>query len=411
MKVLHITSSSKGGAGIAALRLHKALCENGISSGYLSSNLTIDFSNKIVADTFFQYKKPTVLKKIANKFKHYFLSGAHQKALKKLAAVKDKMHFEMATLPFSRFQLQNHPLVQEADLINLHWMGGILDYPHFFEQYKKPVVWTLHDMNPFQGLFHYKNDTLLNAKIIGDFEEEMKLLKTTAMKQINRGAIIAPSTWLLGEAEKSGVFAHFIKECIPNAIDLDIFKPLDKLAIREKYAIPNNDFVLLFIADYLKNTRKGFDLLLEALSHLDPIPMTIVAIGKGEIPVINNIKLISLGEITEAGSLVECFALADAFILPSKEDNLPNVMLEAFACGIPVIGFPIGGIAEHVKEHITGVLAEEISGLSLAKAIKCFYETRDEYKQTLIRKYAEDNFSFKKQAQAYQKAYHKILSK
>lgn len=59
MKVLHITTSCKGGAGIAALRLHEALCAQGVSSGYLSGNLTINFNNEIVVDDFFKYTKPT----------------------------------------------------------------------------------------------------------------------------------------------------------------------------------------------------------------------------------------------------------------------------------------------------------------------------------------------------------------
>jgi len=116
-----------------------------------------------------------------------------------------------------------------------------------------------------------------------------------------------------------------------------------------------------------------------------------------------------LGEITTAAEMAKCYAVADVFVLPSREDNLPNVMLEAFACGTPVIGFPVGGIAEHVKLNHTGVLAEEVSGLSLAKAIQLFYETKGKYQREVIRKYAEDNFSPEKQADSYQKVYDTVL--
>lgn len=409
MKVLNITTSSKGGAGIAALRLHQALIQNGAASGFLSSNLTIDFDNKIVEDPFFKYNKPSLLKKIRIKLENYFFSSKRHQTIHYFESIKGKMQFEMATLPFSSFLLQDHPLVQEADIINLHWMGGILDYPSFFEQCKKPIVWTLHDMNPFQGLFHYKNDELQNAKISADFDDKMKQIKATAMQQIKKGAMITPSKWLLGEATNGNFFSSFIKECIPYSIDLDVYKLQDKNALRKEYSLDSDDFIILFVSDSVKNYRKGFDLLIEALSQLESIPVTVLTIGKGEISPVSNLKIIPLGEITTPDEMAKCYALADVFVLPSREDNLPNVMLEAFACGTPVIGFPVGGIAEHVKLNHTGVLAEEVSGLSLAKAIQLFYETKANYKSEVIREYAENNFNPEKQALDYLDIYKTII--
>lgn len=409
MKVLNITTSSKGGAGIAALRLHQALIQNGAASGFLSSNLTIDFDNKIVEDTFFKYNKPSLLNKIRIKLENYFFSSKRHHTIHYFESIKGKMQFEMATLPFSSFRLQDHPLVQEADIINLHWMGGLLDYPSFFKDCQKPMVWTLHDMNPFQGLFHYKNDELQNAKISANFDDKMKRIKATTMHQIKKGAIITPSKWLLGEAINSGFFPSFIKEGIPNSIQLDVFKPQDKNALRQEYSLTSDDFVILFVADSMKNHRKGFDLFIEALLHLETLSVTVVAIGKGEMPVVDRSKMISLGEINSANEMAKCFALADAFVLPSREDNLPNVMLEAFACGTPVIGFPVGGIKEHVKLNLTGVLADEISSFSLAKAIQLFYETRGNYKPEVIREYAAENFNPKKQALGYLDIYKTII--
>ena len=410
MKVLHITTSAKGGAGIAAMRLHQALCKNGVASGFLSTNMTLDFDNKIVDDVFFKYKKPSVLKKIRIKLENYFFSSELQKTIEYFENIKGKMCFEMATLPFSSFRLQDHPLVQEADIINLHWMGGILDYPSFFEQCQKPIVWTLHDRNPFQGFFHYQNDERFNAKISTDFDDIMKQIKAVALRQIKKGAVVSPSKWLLGEAINSDFFPSFINECIPNSIDLDVFKLQDKMGLRQEYSLGSDDFIILFVADSVKNHRKGFDLLIEALSLLENIQVTVVAIGNGEIPIVANIKIIPLGAISTADEMAKCYALADVFVLPSREDNLPNVMLEAFACGTPVIGFPVGGIAEHTKLNLTGILADEIGSLLLAKAIQLFYETKANYKREVIRKYAEDNFSLKKQADAYQKVYDEILN-
>ena len=93
MKILHITTSTKGGAGIAALRLHQALCNNGVASGFLSSNLTIDFNNQIVEDSFFKYHKPSVLKRIHYKLKKHFFSSESQKSIQYFNDIKEKMSF------------------------------------------------------------------------------------------------------------------------------------------------------------------------------------------------------------------------------------------------------------------------------------------------------------------------------
>lgn len=411
MKVLHITSSSKGGAGIAALRLHEALCKQGVISGYLSANLTIDFSNEIVTDDFFRYKKPSFFKEIRTKFQKHFPFTRGQKAVNQFNSIKEKLECEIASLPFSNYELHHHPLIQKADIINLHWIDGILDYPSFFEQCQKPIVWTLHDMNPFQGLFHYKNDELINSKIVGNFDIEMMKIKKSAVQSIKNGTIVSPSKWLLGEAKKSNMFVGLNKEYISNCVDLEVFKLRNKEGLRKKMSIESDEFVILFVSDSLKNYRKGFDLLREALLNLNDIKVTVLAIGKGEIPDIGDFKIISLGEIKSTLEIASCYSTADVFILPSREDNLPNVMLESFACGTPVVGFSIGGIEEHIMNNFTGVLAEKVTARSLTNAIEKFYQTRNNYKDLIIRKYAEENFSYKKQADSYITVYEKVFMK
>lgn len=63
MKVLHVTTSSKGGAGIAAIRLHEALHKYNVKSAFVSANLAIDYNNKIISNSFFAYKRPNYFKK------------------------------------------------------------------------------------------------------------------------------------------------------------------------------------------------------------------------------------------------------------------------------------------------------------------------------------------------------------
>lgn len=411
MKVLQITTSSKGGAGIAALRLHHALRENGVSSGFLSQDLSIDFEGTKVEDSFFEYKKLSVFQRIIRKVQIVFSPTKAQRVQKEIKAKKAVLEYEMLSVPFSSYQLEKHPLVQEATLLNLHWVGIILDYERFFLALKKPIVWTLHDMNPFLGLFHYRADDLKNSMLLPQLDAECRKIKRAAIQNISMGAVITPSNWLLNEALESEVFNHFsVKRRISNAIDLETFKLQDSTALRKEYGIDPNEFVLLFISDRLANKRKGFDLLLEALTHLDETPITVVTIGKGETKsVCKNLKIVPLGRIASPAKMAACYALADLFVLPSREDNLPNVLLESFACGTPAVGFSIGGMKEHIRDDFNGYLAKEISGASLAKAIECVCKNRNSYDRSKIRAFAEDHFNFKKQAKAYTSTYRELI--
>ncbi|MBZ0328345.1 MAG: glycosyltransferase [Altibacter sp.] len=412
MKVVQITTSSKGGAGIAALRLHHALREQGITSAFLSKDLTINFKGETVEDSFLDYQRPSTIQRIIRKLQRIFVPTPFQKATSRLSAINNKLRYENLSLPYSSVQLQQHPLVQNADLLNLHWISGIVDYNRFFSSIQKPVVWTLHDMNPFSGLFHYRSDEIHNNAVASDINEQMAEYKRNALQKIKNGAIISPSQWLLEEAKGSGFFKHFsVKRCITNAIDLETFSIQDNHKLRKQHEIEATDFVLLFISHSLEIKRKGFDLLLEALPHLSHLPLTILTVGKGALKSpVSDIKIISLGKINTQAEMAACYTMADAFVMPSREDNLPNVMLESFASGTPVISFGVGGMKEHIREASTGILAEEVSGVALAKAIQQFYDTRNNYQAETVRAYAEKHFSFKNQATAYHKVYQELLS-
>lgn len=404
MKILHITNSSFGGAGLAALRLHHALVDEGVQSAYLSTNLCVNYKNEVVKDEFFKNKKASILKRIKTKL----FTSKNTKYARELAKINADLDCEIATLPFSNYKTHFHTLVQQADVINLHWVSGIIDYSSFFKNIDKPIVWTLHDMNPFQGLFHYKGDQLKNCNHASALDYKIKIIKALEIKNIAKGTTVSPSKWLLEKAREEQFFPQSQKICIPNSIDLAIFKPNEDVILRKKYGISENEFVLLFVAESIDNQRKGLDLLLESLKYLNDFPLTILTVGKGNLPNIN-FKTIALGMVKTSEKMVECYSLADVFVLPSREDNLPNVMLESFACGTPLISFNLGGMKEHVKENVTGLLAKNMTGKSLAESIINFYNNKKIYKKNVIRNYAVENFSFKYQAKSYLHVYKNLI--
>jgi glycosyltransferase involved in cell wall biosynthesis len=107
-----------------------------------------------------------------------------------------------------------------------------------------------------------------------------------------------------------------------------------------------------------------------------------------------NLDIRLLGNISDDKKLMEYYSLADAFIIPSREDNLPNVMLESFACGTPVIGFPIGGVNEHVIDYQTGLLAKDISSDALAECIKQFSLNHHLFNSLFIGQWLLNDFFF-----------------
>ncbi|MDC8006288.1 glycosyltransferase [Aureisphaera galaxeae] len=408
MKVVQVTTSSRGGAGIAALRLHKALQGIGIASAFLSRDLSIDFNGNVVQDSFFDYRKPSFWVKIQWKLKLLISPSKQERVQREIDKVKGQLTYEMLSLPFSKKELETHPYLQEADLVNLHMVTGILDYKRFFSLFKKPVVWTLHDMNPFMGLFHYQGDKERNT-IIQQLDMEMLHSKKKAISQCVKGALASPSQWLLEEAEVSKVFDHFSeRKTIPNSIDLSVFHP-EVNTLRKTLNIGPDEKVLLFAAGALHIDRKGFALLKEALSTIS-FPLTLLTMGKGEVEIPNEaVKVIPLGFKSEPQEIVACYVTADACILPSKEDNLPNIMLEALATGTPVVGYAIGGLKEHIEEGKNGVLAKEVSAKALKEAIEAFFEMSHSFQKETIRTYAEVHFDSKIQAEAYRALYTKVL--
>lgn len=410
MKVLHITTSSKGGAGIAAFRLHEALRAQGVESGYLSKDLTVSFEGHTVEDAFFMYQRPTLLQKIRRKLTRLLFPTKAQKLAAVLQKKKDQLTYELLSPPYSIYDLSKHPLVAEATLINLHWVSIVLDYPTFFQQLKKPMVWTLHDLNPFSGVFHYQYDAQRNAKIIGAIDEQVRVLKQQLFLQSSLGAVVGPSQWMTDRAQQSSVFPeNIIYTTIANTIAVPFYKTSGLEDLRSVHGISRDEIVFLFIAHSLTSYRKGIDLLLEALKMVGHHAITLLTVGQGIIDFPSEtIKIVPLGTVHDPNKMAACYAAADAFLLPSREDNLPNVMLESFAMGTPVLSFPAGGMLAHIKDDVTGYLAKDIRAEAFATVLMKFIEKREVFTKEVIMEYAKTHFEPRQQANEYMDVYKQL---
>ena len=415
LKVVHISTYAHGGAGTSAYRVHEALLENNIDSSFLC----LDTNDKFNFKSCFQMAKPTysLWQRVSRKilqyttrysiFRNIHPQNYFQYKLKKIHTLLD---CEFVSLPFSNYNILEHPLVKKADIIHLHWTAGLLDYPTFFRKNTKPVIWTLHDMNSFRGIFHYEDDEVRNEDVSSALNEQVIKLKEKAIRNRKfKLQIVGPSKWILNKATQGKMFGKLEGKNIGYSLNTDVFANKINKELKQKLQIPETNIVFLFVAQNVENKRKGFQLLIEALHQLKHTNITLLVIGESIELDIPSLDIRKIGRIIEDEILRDYYSMADAFIIPSREDNLPNVMLEAMACGIPVLSFNVGGMAEVIQNGYNGLKAEKIGVNELGNILNGFIKTKDEFNANAIREFAVQHFSSKIIADKYREAYESIL--
>jgi glycosyltransferase involved in cell wall biosynthesis len=422
MKILIVNTYDKGGAANACLRLHEGLLLEGVDSQVLLKR-----KQKPLPQTFqfHQTFKPK------NKFRKLIQKGLrflHDMGILKKPKQSQKQLFlnqreaglELFSFPHSNFDITTSPLYQEADIINLHWVANFLDYESFFRKNTKPVVWTLHDMNPFTGGQHYL-ETFLGIdesgspikRVLADEETQVSkenlMIKENSIKSTSNITVVTPSKWLCQAAKESDMFSAKKIYHIPYGLDSKVFQPRDRDYSRDILNIPKNKKVILFVADSISNHRKGYAYLKKALEMKGRDDVVLCAVGskKSTLEFVNN--TIELGAIVDERLMSIVYSAADVFVIPSLMDNLPNTVLESLMCGTPIIGFPIGGIPDMIQHGENGLLTKQISSDALSETINEFFNSIHNFDRTLIRKNAREKYNLEIQAKAYLKLFQTVL--
>jgi glycosyltransferase involved in cell wall biosynthesis len=422
MKVTLInTSDDGGGAPVACLRLLNALV-----------------SQKVDVKLLVQHKKTNNdrVEGIAKNFITRLMADItrlYERLPFMLFQEKDKsVRFAFSTANAGT-GIKNKPLVADADILHLHWTNsGFLSVTDLKELIDtgKPIVWTLHDMWTFTGGCHYTggcdhfmkqcgNCPFLHDPDENDISHSGWLRKAAMYAGAKNITFVTCSKWLAGVAKQSAVIKDFRIEPIPNPIDIDVFSPKDKLTARKKWNIAPTAKIILFGAANINDKRKGITYLVDALTILkNSYPKTeaieVVIFGKnrhfdvGQLPFrVHELKLISSQQ-----ELAEIYSMADVYITPSIEDNLPNTVMEALACGTPVVAFNTGGIPEMVDHQQNGYLAQLMSAADLAKGLhKVLHPANATAMAAKARQKVLDNYTNEKVAQQYMEVYRSILSR
>ncbi len=366
MNILHInTLECSGGAAKVALRL----CLAQRDCGHISQILV---GKKESDSSYSHWLPPKLDESLSEHFKkqgllYYDIQGSHF--------------------------LAENKLVQAADILHLHNLHG-----GYFNPFSllllgrlKPIVWTLHDMQAITG--HCAHSIACKKWKSGcdncaDLDIYPKLEVDSAAKLWNDKKfiydhvpfhVITPSHWLENKVKESILASHPL-ETIPNGVDTSIFKPHDKYEARKRLGLPAEAFIVGGVASggALVNKWKGGRYTIEALKALfkKVDDSFYVSVGNPVHETCWNGHLLNLPVVDSEEKMAWIYSALDLYLMTSVAENFPLVLLEALACGVPVLSFSTGGIPEIISHGVNGLIVEYCNQVEFCRALLALSKNR-----------------------------------
>jgi glycosyltransferase involved in cell wall biosynthesis len=297
------------------------------------------------------------------------------------------------------------------------------------KSFHRPIIWTLHDMWPFTGGCHYDEECGKFRQLCGncpflhsgrdrDLSRRVFLRKLNSWKDVPI-VVVATSHWLANMARASSLFKNQRIEVIPNGLDTEKYKPVDKQVARSVYNLPQDKHLILFSAfSATSDKRKGNQFLVPALEKLskegwaDQAELVIVGASRPENPPDLGMKVHYMGYLQDEASQVLLYSAADVVVAPSMQENLSNAVMESLACGTPVVAFGIGGMPDMIDHQKNGYLAKPFEFSDLANGIMWVLEdkNRQEALSSCARETVIERYTLKSVANRYAALYHDVLN-
>ena len=355
MRVLHLNTHGSGGSYEYAALLCAELAEQGIESHLLCKNSQSPAARRFLLDR-----------------------------------VIRRSYVSLSTEPWhGTRRLLSPPALEQLDqidVVHLHTVADWFDVPYWLETLPRRmgVVITIHDMWHISGgCFLYRGcDRYTSEKGPCD---SCPILRWPANRLLAKAAysrklrayrkcgarMVANSHWLAELAGRSEI----TKACggvrvIPPGIDMTVFKPQDKELCRKQLGLPADAFVIATGGASLKDTNKNLPWLLEQLSLLSELEkISVLAFGEGAVPVPDPLNVRFAGGIRDRCDVARLLAAADVFVTASLMETYGLTLVEAMACGIPVVAFRVGGIPEAAPDGQGAILCRQQDGAALREAI------------------------------------------
>lgn len=416
MRVLIVNTSERtGGAAVAAGRLVEALNNHGVKAKMLVRDKETD--------------RLTVAQLPAQRC-------MQMRFLWERLVVWTRLHFsrrhlfevDIANCGADITQL---PEFREADVIHLHWVNqGMLSLKGIRKilDTGKPVVWTMHDIWPATAVCHLTLECrnfetqCSHCRLLpgGGSSHDLSTRVWQRKQQMLRDrqiTFVACSQWLADEARQSALLQGQRVLNIPNPIDSHVYTPMNQLQARQQAGLPTEGRIILFASQRVTNQNKGMDYLLEAcrlLAEQHPEKkndITLAILGghaeeiEGQLP----FRTCPLGYVNDEKRIVAIYNAADVFVLPSLSENLPNTIMEAMACGVPSVGFRVGGIPEEIDHLQNGYVADYRNSEDLARGIwwTLFEADREGLRKSCLQKVAHQ-YSQQSVANRYLEVYESL---
>lgn len=401
--IAHFNTLQRGGAATSAWRLHEGLLRLGTDSRFVCAQTGPS------SDSTLRVLSPRAGNSLISRVVH-LCRRAIDVQLKRDTALPHTV----ISNPRSGYRPSDFEFSFHVDIYHLHWIAGLIDWPTVIPWMSRraPLVWTLHDLNPLMGIWHYEPQECERTAAYERKNAAALEVKAAALSSIpgDRLVIVSPSRWLQKKVGESSLLGRFTVHQIPYGLDTDVFHPIPREVARAALGLRGDFRVVAFAADSLSDPRKGGEFLLSALQKIDPQKLVCLTAG-GNQQAPEGVRCINLGVVESERLMALFYSAADIVVCPSFQDNLPNTVLEAMACGTAVIGTRVGGIPEMIRPGENGWLVSPGNSDELAATITNALNDGETLERNgrSSREIALKEYSLVTQAQAYRKLYEDLL--
>lgn len=376
MKVIHLCTETKYGAGLGTLQLSNDMTRMGIDSKVLTIE---DFPIQM-----------SMMCRIANKLREY------TKKIKSIYCCNKNTNYKSFGL-FSEgtgnHDILSNSYVKDADIIYLHWINRFLSIEKIGQllRQRKKIVWIMRDMWPMTGGCHHSFDCDLYCTHCTNCPSLQNDIYNISYKIFERKlknfvdfpnlAICGISNWISDCAKKSKLFHNNSIFTIHNSMDANVFHPISKKIAREVLELPQEKKLLLFgAAEGTRNFYKGWNYLIKALSKLNS-DYELVIFGEDynqEVVDEINLKVHFMGRIFDKKILLSLiYSACDVFLSPTLAESFGKTIAEACLCCTPVVCFGVGGTKDIIKHLHTGYLAKYKDSDDFFKGIKWIFDNNN----------------------------------
>jgi glycosyltransferase involved in cell wall biosynthesis len=389
MKVASIGFTAEGGAGLSSLKLHKEFLRQGIDSRFyvLSKKKDLEQVHRINRrslpdDVAFVPVREGVRNIVASGF-----------AVAQDASVD--------------------AIYDWADVVLLRWVSSVVsDFKIARWSYgSKPIVWCLSDMAPLTGGCHYSNgckgyisDCRKCPMTDSRFSEIPARTLSRRVRTWRQLTVVSPSRWLFGCSSESAVFRGKDVRLIRTGVELDVFRPYPSPEARREFGLPLDKIIIFLASHSVSDPRKGFDLMRETISAMHRAgagkDVLVVTAGLHEPPKFE-LDAVHVGYVADREKLSKLYSASDVTALPYREDNLPNVLLESIACGVPVCAYDVGGMPDVIVPGFNGCLVKPYDTEEFGRAILKCVSSDAAGSRRAIRAWAEQEIGIHRQAEQY----------